>query len=339
VTSSEALPSGARLSIVIEWANAGLHGDARSIRLFERLGRQWQEIQGRDYPTTLHPDARAFLDGLHPRVQLILVSSVAFMPALEARLRALLPETFDVAVHVAPGLEYYPLKSVGGGLAAGDLLLFVDCDIHPDEGWLAHLLGSFARPDVQVVCAQTYVAPVGLWSRAFALGWTYELRDPSVGLRTPDKAYANSIAFRAAVFRETGFRSLGRRSRGATSLLREDLAQRGIGIWENPAAGADHPPPSGLRHLVIRALAHGRDHYMRHGEERSARGLVGSVGVAAARLVRGFRRTRRHWRTVGLRRAEVPVALAIMCLYYGTMALGGALTHVSPGFMGRRFRV
>lgn len=332
-------PLGPRLSVIIEWANARLHGEVRAMGLLAQLGRQWQAIQRRDHPTALAAAARAFLDHLHSRVQVLLVSSTALAPDLEARVRALLPDTFEVEVHVAPGLEYYPLKRFGGGLAEGDLLLFVDCDLHPDEGWLAHLLGSFARPNIQVVCAQTYIAPVDLWSRAFALGWTYDLRDPSGGLRTPDKVYANSIAFRAPVFRKAAFRAVGRRSRGASSLLQEDLAQLGIEIWENRAAGADHPPPSGIRHLVIRALAHGRDQYMKHGEGRSARGLVRSGGVAAARLDHGFRRARQHWRTVGLRRAAVPVALAIMCVYYGTMALGGVLTHVSPDFMGRRFRV
>ena len=335
----EATATQLRLSVIIEWANARLGGDARAVRLLERLDRQWQEIQRRDYPATLSRDARVFLEGLTPRAELLLVTSTTLASGLEARLRALLSETFDVAVHVAPGLEYYPLKSFGGGLAGGDLLLFVDCDVLPDEGWLAQLLGSFVRPEIQVVCAQTYVAPVDLWSRAFALGWTYELRNAGAGLRMPGKTYANTIAFRAPVFRTTGFRSVGRRSRGASSLLREDLARLGMAVWENSAAGVDHPPPGGFRHLVIRALAHGRDHYMTDGENRSLRRLGRSVGVAIMRLRLGFRRTRQHSRAVGLRRVAVPVALGIMCAYYGTMALGGILTHVSPGFMSRHFRV
>jgi hypothetical protein len=328
-----------RLSIIVEWANARLNGEARAARLLERLGRQWREIQGREYPPMLPQEARGFLDGLHPRAELLLVSPAALGPGLVARLRGLLPETLDVGVHVAPGLEYYPLKSFGAERASGDVLLFVDCDILPDESWLAQLLGSFARPDVDVVCAQTYVAPTDLWARAFALGWTYELRDPSGGLRIPDKLYANSIAFRGPVYRKTGFRGVGRRSRGASSLLREDLARLGVPVWENRAAGAEHPPPAGPRHLVVRALAHGRDHYMRDGETRSVARLRRSLRVAAGRLARCVRRARRHWRAVGLRPVEVPVALAVMCAYYGTMALGGVLTHVSPGYMSRHFRV
>jgi hypothetical protein len=267
------------------------------------------------------------------------VSPRAGASSLEADVRRRLPGCFDVALHVAPGLEYYPLKNFGGSRAGGDILLFVDCDVLPDDGWLAHLLGTLGRSDVHVVCAQTYVAPVDLWSRAFALGWSYNLRDREGGLGTPEKFYGNTIAFRAPVFRQTPFRPLGRRSRGASSLLRQDLGRLGIAIWENRAAGVDHPPPSGVRHLAIRALAEGRDHYWKQDERRGLPALKESLRLAGARLARGVGRARRHWRRVGLRRRQVPAAIAIISTYYGLSAFGGLLTHLSPGFMGRHFRV
>jgi len=249
------------------------------------------------------------------------------------------PAEIDLAVHVAEGLEYYPLKNFGASLAAGDLLLFVDSDVLPEAGWLAHLTGSFGQPDVHAVSGQTYIAPVDLTSRAYALGWTYALRDADGGLVTPQKFYANNLAFRADLFRKVPFRPLGLRSRGACSLLRDDLARLGLAVWENRAARVDHPPPSGLGHMLVRALAHGRDQYLTPTGGRSASGLGRSLGLAAARLGRGFGRTRRDWRRVGLRRYQVPAALAIIAGYYGAFALGGLLTHLSPARMGRRFRV
>lgn len=339
MNSGDPTPAPLRLSIIVEWANTRLNGQERAAGLLQRLGRQWQEILARDYPDALSEETRSFLARLDPRVELLLVSPEALSAAIEDDLRRRVPATLDVAIHVAEGLEYYPLKNFGASLAGGDILLFVDSDVLPDDGWLAHLLGSLARPDIHVVCGQTYIAPIDLWSRAFALGWTYALRDSSGGLSTPHKIYANTIAFRADVYRKTGFRPVGRRSRGAASLLREDLGRLGMAVWENRAASADHPPPSDFRHLLIRALAEGRDHYLKHSEVRSVRGLRESLGIAAARLARGFLRVRRDWRRAGLRRHEVPVALAIVSTYYGVTALGGLLTHASPAFMGRHFRV
>lgn len=328
-----------RLSIVLEWANTRLHGVPRAHVVLEALVRQWRGIAAGELPATLAPEARALLRGLDPRADLAIVSGEAPGAVLDAGLRGRLSEHFDLRVELAPGLEYYPLKNFGAGLTRGDLLLFVDSDVLPEEGWLAHLLGSFADPGLAVVCGQTYVAPTDVFARAFALGWTYELRDDSGPLVQPRKFYANNIAFRRDVFERTGFRPLGARSRGAVSLLRADLDALGIPIWENRSARVDHPPPTSFRHMVVRALAHGRDHYMKGSEARTLQGLRRSLGVAGWRLRRGFSRTGAHWREVGLRRRDVPAALLIISAYYGFFALGGVLTHVHPAVMGRHFRV
>jgi hypothetical protein len=91
--------------------------------------------------------------------------------------------------------------------------------------------------------------------------------------------------------------------------------------------------------MVVRALAHGRDHYMKDSEERTLAGLGRSLAIAAHRLRRGFVRTFRERRRVGLRRRDVPAALAVILAYYAFFALGGALTHAHPRAMARRFRV
>lgn len=328
-----------RLSLIMEWSNTRLNGQPRALALLERLDRQWQELRARHYPESLPPEARRLLDGLDPRPELLIVSSEAVGIATEDDVRRRLSRSFDVSIHVAEGLEYYPLKNQGANLVSGDILLFIDSDVLPDDGWLTHLLGTFARADVHVVCGQVYVAPIDVWSTAFALGWTYDLRASPDGLIKPQKFYANNIAFRASVFRRTTFRPLGLRSRGASSLLRRDLDRLGMSVWENRRAAVDHPAPASLRHLLVRALAHGRDHYLKDTEERSVRGLRRSLGIAAERLVRGFTRTRQHWRRVGLRPFEIPVVLTIISVYYAAFALGGLLTHASPAFMGRHFRV
>ena len=330
----------ARLSFVLEWANTRLHGASRASRLLDALVRQWQEIAAGAYPSTLPAAAARFLDGLDERAELLIVSGERLDGDREAELRALVEGVLDCAIHVAEGLEYYPLKSFGAARASGDVLLFVDSDVLPEEGWLAHLLGSFARPDIDVVTGQTYVAPTGVVGRAFALGWTYELRDRSGRLlRNPAKVYANNIAFRAEVFRRVDFRAVGRRSRGAVTLLRRDLDRLGVPIWENRMARVDHPPPTSVRHMVVRALAHGRDHYMRDSERRAMAGLARSVGVAAQRLARGLARTARYRREVGASWRQVPLIASVIAAYYVVFAVGGVLTHVSPAAMARRFRV
>jgi len=332
-------PRPLRLSLIVEWENTRLNGIPRAWALLEVLGRQWQAIVERDYPATLPPEGAAFLDRLAPRPELVAVSGRVLSGETREEIRRRTPQAFDLGIHVAEGFEYYPLKNLGASKATGDLLLFVDSDVLPDDGWLAHLLGSFGRPDVHVVSGQTYVGPSDVFSRAFALGWTYELRDESGRFEPCLKFYGNNVAFRAEVFPKDGFPPLGPRTRGASSLLRQKLNQVGIDVWQNRRACVDHPPPSSTRHLVIRALAHGRDRYMKYSTQRHLGGLRVSVGTAAKRLARGVKNTFLHRQRVGLPWWQVPASLAILSAYYGFFALGGILTHISPEAMGRRFRL
>jgi hypothetical protein len=328
-----------RLSIIVEWENTRLNGIPRAWALLDVLGRQWQEIAERRYPETLPAAGAAFLDRLAPRPELVAVSGRPLSEAAREEIRRRTPPAFDLDIHVAEGFEYYPLKNRGASLAGGDLLLFVDSDVLPDPGWLAHLLGSFGRPEIQVVSGQTYVGAHDVVSRAFALGWTYQLRDDSDMFEPCRKFYGNNVAFRAQAFPKGGFPALGPRTRGASSLVRAQLKRAGIDVWENRRAAVDHPPPADLHHPVIRALAHGRDYYMKESTERHLGGVRQSVGTAARRLGRGYRNTFFERRRVDLPWWEVPATLAIIGLYYGCFALGGVLTHLAPEAMGRRFRL
>jgi hypothetical protein len=328
-----------RLSIIVEWENTHRNGVPKAWALLDALGRQWQTILDRRYPATLPAAGAAFLQRLTTRPELLAVSGRPLSATVREEIRRRTPASFDLAIHVAEGLEYYPLKNHGASKASGDLYLFVDSDVLPDEGWLAHLLGSFGRPDVHVVSGQTYVGPRDIVSRAFALGWTYELRDDSDVFAPCRKFYGNNVAFRAEVFPEGGFPPLGPRTRGASSLVRERLNRAGLDVWQNRRAAVDHPPPADFRHLMVRALAHGRDQYMHHATYRHWGGLRRSVGVATTRMAQGVRNTFLERHRVGLPWWQVPASLVIMGTYYGFFALGGILTHVSPATMGRRFRL
>jgi hypothetical protein len=327
------------LSIVVEWANTRLHGFCRAWSLLAEVDRQWREIRERTYPAGLPESAVRFLGRFEGDVELIVVSGDTPASRLEAEIRSRVPSGFDLRVVVEMGLEYYALKNLGARHARGDILLFVDSDVMPDDGWLAHLVGSFGQPEIDVICAETYVRPDDVYSAAFALCWTYPLRNSSLGIVRPARVYANTLAFRREVFPTTGFAPLRRRTRGAASILLADLAARGITVWQNHSAAVAHPPPDGLRHLALRGIAHGRDVYMRGSEDRHIEGLRRSLGVAWGRARSGFNQTFREWRRVGLKPWEVPAVLAICTAYYGCFALGGLLAHLSPAVLGSRFRI
>ena len=328
-----------RVSFVVEWANTTYNGVPRFFGFLERLIRQWDEVSSGRFPDNLPTGSAAFLRKLRPLPEFLLVSGEAIPEEIETRIRDRCQGSVEFKVRVLPGLEYYALKNLGGDVAEGDILCFLDSDVYPDEGWLAHLLGSFHREDLVAVAGQPYVAPVDLMSRAFALGWTYDLADYSGRMCPVEKFYANNLAMRAGTFRRTRFIELDKRTRGAASALNLQLRSMGHSVWQNSSARVDHPAPTGIRHLAIRALAHGRDCYMKDGESRSIAGLKRSQAIAAERLRRGFSRTFHHWRRVDLKAVEIPAVLGIIGLYYGLWSFGGILTHLSPNGIGSRFRL
>ena len=68
--------------------------------------------------------------------------------------------------------------------------------------------------------------------------------------------------------------------------------------------------------MAVRALAHGRDTYMKRSEDRNLYGLYLSQRTATQRLARGLANTVRSWRRVGLRAWQLPTVAAILGAYY-----------------------
>lgn len=329
-----------RLSLVMEWANTRLNGVHRARAVLEEFARQWAQVRDGVVPDDVTPDAQAFLRGLRPRVELVVVSGVAVDAEAEAWMRALPAEAFDLTLVHEQGRDYYPLKNQGIRRTTGEFVLCIDSDVLPDPGWLARLLGALADPQVQAVAGQPYIPGVDLFSRAFALGWTYDRRRPAPGLtRKGKKFYSNNIVFRAPVIRPDGFPGIGAATRGASTRLRVALARRGITIWMSNAAFVAHPPPSSFAGMVERALAHGRDKSMRHGEGRTWRGLAYSTGTAWRRLRRCVRACFTEGDHVGLPRWQIPGVVGIMSFYYAVFALGAVYTYLHPRGAARRFRV
>jgi cellulose synthase/poly-beta-1,6-N-acetylglucosamine synthase-like glycosyltransferase len=69
----------------------------------------------------------------------------------------------------ASGLHYYDLKNFGAKHSKGELIIFLDSDVIPENGWLIGLLESFQRPDVLVVGGNTYMTEGSLYEKSLAL--------------------------------------------------------------------------------------------------------------------------------------------------------------------------
>ena len=322
----DSLNRSANFSIVIEWENARFAELQRTRKMLRELRKQLDELNPASKPA-----------------EVIFIYDRGVIDV--ALIERVLAEEFPVAhvaakIRVIPadGLRYYQQKNFGAVFAEGKIVIFLDCDVIPESGWLAAQLDAFRNPEVSVVCGQTYIEYTGIYSKAFALFWFFPLRNPATDLRKVPSFYANNVAFRREVFHEYPFPELPF-YRGQCQVLGATLRAKEIGIYRQMKARVSHPCPRGIRHFVDRALNAGRDSILitlyRTGKNRL------TLGTVAHNFVRNMRyagqRLFRHRREVGLDPVGAVAGYAIAAAFFALTALGEIATLVRPSLVQRLF--
>lgn len=319
------------VSVVLEWENVLLAEDSRCFLMLRRLREQ--------------------LDDVHGRVELI----VLFNPeqvggeAIESALKANLDfdrsgSNAELILEEAKGKHYYELKNQGAARARGEVVVYIDSDVVPEDHWLKEISRYFfERPDVAVVAGHTYISCESLPQKAFALGWFFPLRvSVDEFSQNKPKFYANNVAFRRDIIRKHPFPDMPTGvTRGACTRLARDLDAAGVRIWTNTAARVHHPPPSDLGHYFTRAFAHGRDNVVRWSNAGNASGRMirRSLEWSAKRIARSARRTIHQHRRVDLPAWQIPAAFGIMLSFYCLALFGSIITVCAPEYAKRRWQI
>jgi hypothetical protein len=306
-----------RLSLIVEWDNIRYYEIERATVMLRRVLAQLAEL-GQPAEILLVFDACAIDEAR--------VKEVA--EGLAQRSRG----SVDVQTIATAGLRYYQLKNEGARRSRGDILLFVDSDVIPEEGWLTTLLGSFHDPAVQVVMASPYVEADTLYGKTFALAWYFPSRPPDNSLSPTHHSFVNSIAF----LRETFYRCPFPEDRGLyigqCRDFTETLRRIGIDVYMNPGARVRHPPPTFLRSAII----NGHDAVVRQrraGDQRARASywrLRTNLSVAAHRIAA-------ERSAIGLSRGGACAALAIAASYYVVSLVAEWVTWVSPRMVHRLY--
>jgi len=223
-------------------------------------------------------------------------------------------------VDVPDGLDYYGKKNFGFTRTKGEIVVFLDSDLIPEPGWLANLIEPFSDFRKSVVVGRTHLDTATPYDRAVALFWIFDTRDPSTSIRPTKRLVSNSVAFRRSVFAHFQFPKRPT-FRGPCSELALTLEARGIPMFEQTAARASHPAPSGARQFLSRAFHAGSD-------QRFYDALDGNSSVV--RCLRQWRIDLRHAaERIARRRSDIDAGWSSVAsarilgfLYYSTKALG-----------------
>lgn len=181
---------------------------------------------------------------------------------------------------------YYEQKMRAAELAQGDVLVFVDCDVVPDKGWLRCLLAPLDEESVLLVCGRTYVLPSGFFANLCSDVWLFDRHDERCEDQTISLAstfHANNFAVRRATFERFCFPQF-ESFRGQCRAAAYDMDKAGLAIWCASAAKVAHPAPEGVFAYLIRAFRRGSD-LIAIGQ------YIGMTGMELARYVlRGIER-------------------------------------------------
>jgi glycosyltransferase involved in cell wall biosynthesis len=235
------------------------------------------------------------------------------------------------------GLDYYDQKNLGACEARGELIIFVDSDVIPEDGWLEALLECYIEERPDVVAGATYINGPSLYDRAFALFWFFPTE---VDYQRRSRAltryfFANNVMFRATVFRRAMFPDAPL-VRGRCIMLADQILKSGHRIIAEPRARTQHPAPNGLKHFVYRALCEGQDNA--HFESAHRKSFT-ALRHFKGNILRTSRSIASHHRDVGLNRTGALGAMFIAFAYYGLTFCGELITAAFPHLIRRNMRV
>jgi hypothetical protein len=251
-------------SIILEWETVQDAGIARAQRALSVLHRQIVALQPR----------------MRAPAELILVFEEADISREELQAilgRAAEPGRWPCEVRLRPvpaGTHYYEKKNLGGQASTNEILIFLDTDVVPEEGWLATMLEAFDDWSTSIIIGATALDHRTPYEMAIALTWIFDPATLGRGVQPLRRYSSNNVAFRRALFLRFPFPVHGS-YRGQCAQLQKSLTAAGIAVREQTDARASHPPPAWLRGFLHRSWAAGRDEYYYDA-------LAGRASIASA---------------------------------------------------------
>lgn len=325
--TNNALPS---ISVIVEWENAKLSELERARTMLRVLSAQASQLKQRFTAP--------------PELVLVYDREAIDPSSIECLITSEIGRDSGLVVRMAPteGLDYYGQKNHGASMARGDLIVFLDSDVIPEEGWLQALIESASDHPGAVVSGRTYLDPVSFLGRAFGLFWFFPLRSESTGIVPTKGFFANSVALPRALFVTEGFTPAAT-VRGQCTLLAERYRASGVSILRVEDALASHPAPNGFVHLIRRALCQGHDartlEALRQGQPPWWKSILRTMVRFLRNCARAGKRIIIHRRAVGMPLWEVPFSLVLAGGYYLVFMVGELISLVAPTVIPGRLAV
>lgn len=352
------------LSLIIEWENVQLSEADRATRMLKTISKQIKDLcttshfqlvpfrlayAGEPAESVLLPDksrlGRASEEQENRQVEVI----VTFNPEVLHRSEVASIVTAglkEAANHISlqivevAGEHYYQMKNIGVQHSKGEMLVFLDSDVIPCDNWLENLLATFdTNPDIRFAGGTTYIDPVNLYSKAFALFWFFPLPPTRAETAVTTEFFANNFACYRSVLEEIPFPKDPRRFRTQCQSLVLALRENGIDFYRNTRCIVSHPAPNGFLHFIHRGFCQGSDRYWFNKFHHRSLSFKVSLKRYWHQVLQSVKNPVNLRKAVQLPVWQIPAAMLIGVTYYTLCLLGELITIAKPGFVKKNFSI
>jgi len=249
----------------------------------------------------------------------------------------------DLKIIPATKLDYYELKNYGVPQSHQDIIIFLDSDTVPQEGWLVAMLEPFQNPRSSVLTGMN-LSPKSLYAKAFAVATgmmfgsaPFEDSVVKLGSEYDDQRIhevedfnAANVAFRHEIIEANPFPRLPQFRRGCIA-LGDQLKLQGYKILFQPKSRTFHPPPNGLKHFVVTALSEGHDTAIARRQTRKVKASMPNNNQQNHLSLREiFSYYRKKYRFARLSPKDKVGTFGIVLSYLLFMYIGYQLSSVKP---------
>jgi len=314
-------------SIIIEWQNIILSEFWRARKLLQQLCKQVIE-------TSSHVSK--------PEIIMVYNSEETEWSKIEQLVNEQLAPCMSlIELKIIPTsrLRYYELKNFAAKHSHRDIIIFLDSDVIPEDGWLIGLLEAFQQPEVSLVGGANYYPSESLYEKATGLIHYGPRESADDHIREAEYFPGGNVAFRRELFEAFPFPPLPH-FRGRWTLM-EKIRNQGIKIYCQPKSRASHPPPNGLGHFVRRAVCDGYDVIMDHKcmVSVNTQSALGNNRNNPKSMRRKFSRFYKRYKQAGLGVTDAIGVFGIIFSYISLMFFGMILTSIKPELIRRYFAI
>lgn len=307
------------LTIVVEWENAIIADQSRALQMLSCIGHDLRALGPK------HFSGVEIISGYDPTgirlevIERMLDQGLGVIPWIDIRNIPL------------PGRDYYQMKNECVAESRGEIILLLDSDVIPAQGWIQKITETFDSPEVQICASAVHLSARSLQEKTLALIWVFDLPSSAIGIKETRNIWVNSVAYRREILLKFPFSLSDGTARASCAAHVRELRAAGIPMHRRIDANAEHPAPVGVGKFVERALARGRDKVL-----ASRKPFWKNVVLE---IKRGLGMITKRHKLVGIRFYQLPSVLVLSTAWWLLLIAGGIATVIAPKQMRKRLQL